>query len=75
MTTHHITAKKLIQILPAIARVSEDKEIDNQALFVYTVAALISDDQGCALEEDIMKAVDDPEISNAACSLVESLRQ
>ena len=70
-----INDSKMTQVLEAISRASQDENLSDEALYVYAVAALISDDDWKVSEDDIVEAVNDPVIGAMAEGAVRMIRE
>jgi len=57
---------KMRQVFDIVSRASKDENLSDEALYVYAVAALISDDDWKVTEDDIVEAVNDPVIGAMA---------
>lgn len=75
MYTRKIAHEKLAQASEMIVEVSTRPGVSDEALFVYAVMALISDENGQVVEDDIYQAVNDPMIGPMAAEAVELLRR
>ncbi len=70
-----INDAKMRQALDAVNRAGQDENLSDEALYVYAVAALISDDDWKVSEDDIVEAVNDPVIGAMAEGAVRMIRE
>ena len=70
-----ISDAKMRQALDAVSRAGQDENLSDEALYVYAVAALISDDDWKVSEDDIVEAVNDPVIGAMAEGAVRMIRE
>ena len=70
-----INDAKMRQALDAVSRAGQDENLSDEALYVYAVAALISDDDWQVSEDDIVEAVNDPVIGAMAEGAVRMIRE
>ena len=66
---------KMRQVFDIVSRASKDENLSDEALYVYAVAALISDDDWKVTEDDIVEAVNDPVIGAMAEGAVRMIRE